>query len=368
MTATDHRAPADCIIVFSSASRPLYKQNILDTLAAPPGTHRQFRYRTKLLGPGCDPQEWTNLNNSMAPAISFFSMQDEAGFQKAAFIPVRKGKVVKTEATADFRFITLAVDGYISFGPADDGKPHRSKVRDLAECLNNHDPSICPYDAFASRTTTLLPGLVDASPASDGNDVELFVRTADYLNATDTFRDASFIRMLSLTDATVGTELTSNLNSGVFTLDGGKEYALMLFHYRPGAMNDAVSFSIGVDTAYITVIGGPTFVAASAYDQIPVRFYVSDPASKGVTSTVLTIRPTDPKTLAPVLTLTINIKPAKNIRGLAATASFMLTTSLLAWFTTTGAAWGSKVAAIVVAPVALVLIYYRLNQRTALPT
>src|ERR1044072_201624 len=80
-----------CLYLFSSDRSPLYTQDILNVLAAPPEQHYTFRYAARYLADRLADQ-WLQLQDYRV--LVLFSLQQRAEYIAPAFVPIRTGHVV----------------------------------------------------------------------------------------------------------------------------------------------------------------------------------------------------------------------------------------------------------------------------------
>src|SRR4051812_47467556 len=103
------------LYLYSSNIRPLYEQDILDLLAAPPGAHYQFRYDERYLNKEAK-ESWLNLRGT--PVLVHYSLQQRARYHDPAFIPVRCGSVVEASRVGRLHVLTFSLANYVSLPAA----------------------------------------------------------------------------------------------------------------------------------------------------------------------------------------------------------------------------------------------------------
>ena len=99
------------LYLFSSNQSPLYEQDILDVLAGPSGGVHRFRYDIPYVenvsaedGGHQTAAKWKEIETG-TPVLILFSLQQAAQYFEPAFIPIRKGEVLKTYVVGSRLFI-----------------------------------------------------------------------------------------------------------------------------------------------------------------------------------------------------------------------------------------------------------------------
>ncbi len=95
------------IYIFNSAYRPLFVNNMLNTLFLPDGWINEYRYR---LGQNIDEAIRERLEKGADVAVIFVDRYAEKGYQ---YHPVRLGKLISTYTQADQVFIRLRLKEFI---------------------------------------------------------------------------------------------------------------------------------------------------------------------------------------------------------------------------------------------------------------
>lgn len=278
----------DWLFLFSSNQSPLYAQDIIDVLAAPRGAHYTFRYDDDYVEPETR-SRWDALDDT--PVVVLFSIQQKAGYHDPAFIPIRKGRVVRTEVIGSRYFVTFELGSIVSLPEPGDGKPedYRQRVRRFTKFVAEYawEP---PYGSSAS-----LGGRFRTDPAiwqGDGDQEILFERTADYLALTDSFRAARFLRFLGLkpTGKDVNT-LSVRGDDPAFELEAGNTYDLQLLHAQRSEPAEPEPFEVVADGTAVGVIGRSGFDIASRYDRITLRIHAAGSTGLEDRETILAVRP-----------------------------------------------------------------------------
>lgn len=311
---------AEIVYLFSSNIRPLYEQDILDVLAAPTGTLYSFRYEADYVTEDLA-KAWGTDRLVDTSVLVHFSLQQVRKYHRAVFVPVRRGIVTQTTKVGDFLVIEFEVGEYVSLlepGLDERGRPdYAERVLGYADRLESQGVP-CPYDASAS----LAPDVVgDLIAIDDDNDVRTFARTARFLQGTDSFASARFLRFLSLREPR-GEDVEPE--DGVFALRGGHTYELRVFHSQPADVVRRESFRISADEEIVRIVGDDRFEIASRYDVVSVAVHAIRPSTAEAVETVLVVRP-DEGVQGPALRLRIRVTlPAGRTAGAIAATSLGL--------------------------------------------
>lgn len=321
------------LYLFSSNIRPLYIQDILDVLAAPEGTHYRFRYEEQYADAGVRVAELAGME-----ALVHFSIQQEARYHDPAFIPIRRGKVVAAASEAGILVVTFELGSYVAL--------KRAEPEDLRSAVTTYTSALAevgvprPYDASISVGADLRAGV---SPFDDAADAAAAFRsTAELLQRTESFKNARFLRFLSLREdgADVG------LKDRSFHLRAGLTSELSLSHYQPADVSAREPFAVDADEAIIRVVGRRGFDIASRYDVVRLTLHaMSSGARQEKHQTILTVRPEEGvhgSTLRLPLTVASSWKRTLPLVGLS--TGVLILFGLPAVFTT----WNPSIKAVLV--------------------
>lgn len=294
------------LYLFSSNIRPLYEQDILDVLAAPTGGVYQFRYEKRWIDQGARDQ-WLTIPAG-TPVLVHFSLQQPARYHDPVFFPIRRGTVKRTFAEGEALFVEFLLGDLVALAEPQkqDGRPDfAAETAKYREYLARHDVPR-PYRVSAGLGHNILAD--QQSPLDLTTDqVTLFERLTRYLQPTDSFRQARFLRFLRLAARGDDTDLAPD-RDGVFHLKGGTTYTLELFHHQPIDVTAGEPFTISVDDAIIRVIGRSGFDIGSRYDRIAIPMHAVQSERYEARETVLVIDPTDP-VKGPQLRLQLRVDP-----------------------------------------------------------
>jgi hypothetical protein len=315
------------LYLFSSNFRPQYEQNILDVLGASIGARQRFRYETSVVAEAVQ-AVWSDLAGK--PALVNYSLQQRAHYYDPVFIPVRLATVLDAFKRGDAWIIDFVIDGYISL-PAptfnqqgylnlDENVKAYTDLLEAQRVPHPYGPSVSlGYDVTTDRRARL---------DTTSETVVLFERTAKYLQKTDSFRDARFLRFVQLRpEGSGGAGAVAPSEDGTFDLRSGTSYELELFQSQPGGIDAIESFDISVDPSVIQLVGRESVEIASDYDSIAVPFHTVEMSSLGRRETVLTIEPQS-GVQGPRLQLSLRIHPPTG-RLFAGAGATLLGLSLL---------------------------------------
>jgi hypothetical protein len=278
------------LYLFSSNRSPLYSQDILNVLAAPAGVKYLFRYDVGLVE-SVTARSWEQIDVG-TPVLVLFSLQQQAEYFDAVFIPIRKGEVVKAYTFGSRRFVEFRLGSIVALPPVPGEAKDREYargVREFTHYVKEHTET--PYDKSASLGRP-IPGCTSPAPpwnVSDDQNV-LFELGGKYLARTDTFRDAQFIRVLTVSERGTVDELKPT-SDGVFELDAGHTYDLALLQSQLAAPADPLPYVLDVDGTILHTIGRPGFDIASRYDRVVLRITATQAPGLEDRETVLTIEP-----------------------------------------------------------------------------
>lgn len=320
-------ADDNCLLLFSSSSRQLYRQNAIDTLAAPVKARRTFRYQHSWLDKDVEALLKSGGLEALrgVSALVCFSLQHPEGMYEAAFVPVRIGTVVDVKSHGPFIFFTIEATSHVAFTSAAGGDVRRedavAAVRGFQQLLRTDYPGKFPYTAWAASAPGILSNTTAPLEQNGDAAVDLFVRTARYLQMTGVYADTVFLLVRSVRDLGASVQLAAQ-DDGSFALKGGRTYELTLLHFRPQEKTDPVRFAVEADDEMIKVIGQPHFDAASAYDEIRILFHASDPGSRGSMRTVIRIEPANPEEDSARVTLDVVVEPQRDLPSTSAAVLF----------------------------------------------
>jgi hypothetical protein len=288
------------LYLFSSNRSPLYAQDILNVLAAPAGGRYRFRYDAGYVE-DVPPEEggegtatkWEQIEAG-TPVLVLFSLQQQAQYVEPVFIPIRKGEVLKRPYAFGSRlFVEFRLGTIVALPvPTSSRDPdYADRVRQFTDYVEGRTKT--PYRYSASLGDP-IPGCTQPPPPWDVVEDQnvLFERAGAYLVRTDTFHDAQFIRVLTLSE-TGSEQAIEPTPDGTFELDAGRTYDLALLHAQRAAPASPLPYVIDVDGTILHTIGRPGFDIASRYDRVVLRIAATQAPGLEDRETVLTVEPGD---------------------------------------------------------------------------
>lgn len=308
---------SDWLYLFSSDRSPLYEQDILNVLAAPSGSIYTFRYDERYLEAGTR-GEWGDLEGTTV--VVLFSIQQEAQYHEPAFIPVRRGTVVRTRAVGSRLFVDFRLQGYIGLREPSDKRSdaYGAQVRRWSDEIRRLARAT-PYTASASLGKPL--------PHEPDTESIVFERISSYLSYTDSFRDARFVRFIRLTEVgdNSSTPLALNDDAG-FELTAGHTYNLELVHSQRQELSAADNFVVNVDGTVVQILGRAGFKVASRYDSVTIQIHAAQATTLESHATLIIVEPVPPAR-GPEIEIPITVRPDE---GRLVTTSVLQSLALLA--------------------------------------
>jgi len=322
-------AESQILYLFSSNQSRLYEQDILDVLAAPLGTLRQFRYFERYVSPTLR-ANISELEGRVA--LLHFSLQQEEQYHEPVVIPVRWATVHSAALIGDVYAIQLRMDKWCSLRAPrkDDGAPtfsdwekKRDIVRSYQQCLAEHNIER-PYSSSAGIGKDIRDGRTPLEPTVD--DALLFNYSTQYLQSTRSFHSARFYRVRAirdLTDSGEAAEIAAG-DDGTFQLHGGRTYSLQLSHFQPQNPQGIDRIRLEADGKSVLPIGKPHFEIASRYDDVAIEFHAAEPPTSEARDSVVILEP-DGQTFAAKVRLRLRVvrptsKTAISVGGAALVA------------------------------------------------
>lgn len=134
MTAQNHGSEQR-LYVFSSASRPLYKQNVLDNIASPPGYILHYRYETKHVGDPLMRRVTDGGSFEGMPGLVVFVDQmhgEDGALSVSNFYPLRAIEVRQVVLDGSVLHIFFKVGKYVSYSsePTDTRDEYNRRLED----------------------------------------------------------------------------------------------------------------------------------------------------------------------------------------------------------------------------------------------
>ena len=126
------------IYLFCSASRPLYKRDILESTCYPEGHLFRFRYERKYVDAEIlkKPKSFEDKEG----AIVFLDTVGEEGHKNFDFFPIRKIRTVRLFPLGLAIYIDFRFGGFIDYGPEDNDTRKISWSRFFEDLLNRPWP------------------------------------------------------------------------------------------------------------------------------------------------------------------------------------------------------------------------------------
>jgi hypothetical protein len=327
------------LYLFSSNMQPLYSQHALDILSMPSGGRTTLRYDKKWVNSKAQALWGDDLVG--VPVLMHFSLQQGAQYVEPAFFPIRAGRVTSATKEGPYHFVEVDVNDYVSLKapPSDEDRDWTNEeladnVRSYQRFLKNHNIDR-PYPSSAALAQDILTDackeVLDTAGVGDPHqlDIELFRRNAVYLQRTESFQHARFLRFLRLTARGDSTLTQDRLTGDTphLNLLRGRTYDIELFSYQPRGVTSPEAFEVSTDDSFVQVIGQGRFEVASRYDRISVALRAQIPRNASPVQTLVLIEP-GPLVHGPTIELPIEIRERTGAR-MASTGAAVLSLGLL---------------------------------------
>lgn len=288
-------ADSKILYLFSSNQSRLYEQDILDVLAAPRGTLRQFRYFERYVSP--------TLRNHLdelegRSALIHFSLQQEEQYHEPVVIPVRWARIYSASLIGDVYAFQLCMEDWCSIAaPRDEGSPtfrDWQKKRDLVHQYQQwlSDSNVEHPYAWSAGVGPDLRGTA-APLESTSDDALLFNYCAQYLQSTRSFTAARFYRVRTVRKLARGS-VVDDVHAdpdGAFAIEGGHTYSLQVSHFQPATPQSIDRVAVEADGKSITVVGRALIEIASRYDDVAIEFFAAEPATAEARDSVVILEP-----------------------------------------------------------------------------
>ncbi|HVL68771.1 MAG TPA: hypothetical protein VM364_16025 [Vicinamibacterales bacterium] len=284
--------------LYSSNQSRLYEQDILDVLAAPRGSVRQFRYEEGWLAPSLRDRVEDAQGTD---ALIHFSLQQEEKYHDAVVIPVRWARIQEAAVSGGVCTLQLRMAGWCSLkaprvnGRIDfDSKEARDDktriVKSYQEWLRACNAPR-PYDYWAGLGPTVSNEEGVFEQAEDGL---LFRYCSQYLRATRSFTSARFYRIKTVRTFVGSSEESRELEAdddGIFGVTGGRTLIVELAHFQPVLPQSPERVRVATDGRNVLLIGKPEFEIASRYDVVSIELHVVEPSTTQAQETAVLIEP-----------------------------------------------------------------------------
>jgi hypothetical protein len=338
------------LYLYSSNSQPLYAQHALNILAMPAGQLTTLRYAKKWVDSKA--QELWGDDLKGLPVLMHFSLQQVAEYVEPALFPIRSGRVTDATKEGPYHFVEVQVQDYVSLKSPPYEDERKWEPKDLAQRVAAYQDYLKkrgigkPYSASASLATDVLDDarneVVDVATVGDPNqlDVELFRRNASYLQRTQTFEHARFLRFLRLSARGKDQQTQHSLNGDPPQLEllRSHTYDIELFSYQPRAVEVPQRFVVSADDVSVQVIGQGRFDVGSRYDRISIAVRAQLPPNADAVQTLVLIEPA-PGVDGPTIELPIQIQEPKGVRWASVAAAVSSLGLLVAASVVSGIWW-----------------------------
>lgn len=298
--------------LFTSNIRPIYEHDAIDLLAAPAGFIMRFRYAEEYLSPGLA-ERWRSDGLVGTPVRTYFSLQQEARYHPAAFVPLRNGKVVRSGVEGSTFVINFALGEYVALaapsGPAKEGPDQGALVQKFTEGLSGLLGDNVPDKKCSAAEGPSADGLLD----TPGDQAAAFERAVLYLRKTRSFHSYVFARVEKVTRLKSGTDVP--MKDGEFALTAGESYELVIAHFQGTELPGNSSLSLATDEELVRVVGNSEVAIGSRYDAVPIRLFV--PARDDVQHSTLSLSPTQ-GIAGPSIQVPVRVEPSALGTGLYA--------------------------------------------------
>jgi hypothetical protein len=313
----------ECIHLFSSNSRTLYAQDIINVVARPVRDIYRFRYDVNWLSPDLQPQWSRDLADR--PVFVHFALQDESQYFDPVFVPVRRGRAVSILSEGEFRFIDFELDDFLLLPEVSRQATSRQlgdNVRAFTKSLTNVVQT--PHAAYAS----LGPDIVANKLVTASHDVSGFRTVSAYLGASPTFRSTCFLFCSGFREREGGggdgsandTIRVPRAVDGSFELSDGRSYELDVLYFCPGQIDSALVLPVRTLGSGVTVTSPFEIRVAARFDTVRVTIQAGLSNPKSTSRSRLVIEPSGSE-LASNLDLALRTSPNKAATAMTVGAS-----------------------------------------------
>lgn len=308
------------LCLFSSNVRPQYEQDIIDLAAAPEGHIYRFRYESKYIADAVR-VDWEANKLVDTNVLLIYSIQQPQSYHPPAFLPIRKGQVVRSRRDGSVYYVDFKLGDYAPLREPTEQETRGDLVSTFTDALTAALPG--SPGATAGARYSAAPGEVPDGWILPDAASTAFERLVTYLAGTVSFSSHLFWRVSRIHELG-GDEVTAD-KEGRFRLYSNRSYEVTIVHHQPDVSVRQFGmtpgrFDLATDDSLVEVIGDKAFEVASRYDAIGVRVRV--PASD-VKETILSVRPGE-STQGPRVDLRLLVGPGDGRRlaggGIAATA------------------------------------------------
>lgn len=351
MEAENIPAEGGTLFLYSSNASPLYEQDILDLIGMPRGGWFRFRYSKDYIEPRVL-ERWSMLAGRKV--LIHFALQQGAKLHPPAFIPVRSGVVVSARTVGTSYILQFELGDYVT--PARDQKveeTHGAAIqRYTKELAVRQIPA--PYEYWIGEGPSLAEmGPLLCQPTTDSDEHIVFEDVTRFLNLTESFSSARFLRLVNLREAgdedSLDLEEGIELRAGKYHLQGGKGYEINFYHHQPKSTPGmAGEFRLEADDDIVKIMGSPSIQITSRYDLVRVHLHAVRQVTNQRQETELALDPVG-TTKGPSLRLGFVVSPPIGRSVAAVTGSSAAAILLGIPGLNPGIDFGWKVASIVAA-------------------
>lgn len=277
------------IFLLSSNIRRQYEQDIVDVAAAPAGGVFRFRYDEKYVSPNLR-IPWQKDELKHRDVLVLYSIQQPADYHPAAYVPVRRGKVIRSFAEGSILVIEFRAGAYSP--PRRPGKDETKGglVRVLSAAVASSLPGHPGHDDINLRFSAAEGDEPHGLIAASETEAHAFERLIEYLSPTVSFGSTVFWRIATVRKVGDADPMAADAQ-GRFRLVSENTYEVTVAHFQMNAppREKPPAFDITTDVSVVEVIAPKQFVIASRYDSIPISVRV--PPLPDTRETVLSIQP-----------------------------------------------------------------------------
>lgn len=244
------------IHVFSSDYRRLYKQDIYDCLAYPPGFQVRFRYRRDFVSEEilCEDDASLKADIKLGERALIHAVANRNNNDDLEIIPVRVAEVINHEVHSETLYLDLKL--------TDELVDHTSSRDDIHEYdnlsehpLRDDEILVTKSDEFNFQTNADHRGCDDQQIENWKNSESEWESVIDKLCKTQSFEDSFYYRLVSVSvafgkgDNIKVTEFEDHLNVG-YKLHSEKNYQVeysLYYPYEPSEDDNPFEFTIDSD-------------------------------------------------------------------------------------------------------------------------
>jgi hypothetical protein len=268
------------LYLFSSNSRPLYTQDVLNVLAAPAGMTYAFRYRRDWVAAGLR-EAWAGNDLVGRQLILHFSLQQPNQYLPATLIPLRMGTVVETTVEAGtIHLVQFTIGSDVTLVSSAEGDFERREQAQALEVYRSYLKSNnvgAPPDAWAGHGPDVTSD--PTGPLRLASDEgEAFTRTVRLLGGTSTYERATFFRLARIAASPSEKDVEDpafDAKEG-YRLRSARAYQVVVLQSQPGDAPSIAGFALDASESVARFVGRPRFEISSKYDVIPLPLIAAD--------------------------------------------------------------------------------------------